>query len=356
MKGRVTVRNKIVWMFISLIVLVSLLAGCSSQTAPAPSDGQAGGQSEDTYVMRIAANLPQGSYEVTIHEEFKKRLEEKVGSRIKVEIYPSGQLGAPPAVIEGIQSGTIQSYLAPIAFLSGVVPGTQILDLPGFFNTPEQAYDILNNTDAAKSLNEDMEKRGFLPLGYLVMDYRSIIAPFPVNSLEDLKGKRFRTMTTPPQQLEFEAFGGSGVPVDPGEVYTALQQGMVDGVCSGIHFFHSMKLHEVAKYFSNTRHAVFVSPLIISNDWMKSLPADLQEAVIETAREVMPWGYEITKEFEGKALENMVNEGLIVVEASPEFLEEIWEASKVVHEKILQANPEWKGLYENIKAEIEKRQ
>lgn len=354
-------KSKFLCLAVCLILIMVSLAGCSN--APATPEGQPEtqpetqpeGQPEETFVMRIAANLPQGSYEVDIHEEFKRCLEEKVGSRIKVEIYPAGQLGAPPAVIEGIQSGTIQSYLAPIAFLSGVAPGTQILDLPGFFETTEQAYDILNNTDAAKTLDEDMAKRGFTPLGYLVMDYRSIIAPFPVESLDDLKGKRFRVMTTPPQQLEFDAFGGSGVPVDPGETYTALQQGMVDGVCSGVHFFYSMKLHEVGKYYSNTRHAAFVSPLIVSTSWLDSLPDDLREVVVDTAKEVMPWGYEITKEYEGRALNAMIDEGLIVVEASPEFLEEIWEVSKVVHDKILADNPEWEQLYNDIKAEIEKR-
>lgn len=340
-------------LMVTLCLLVTVI-GCSQPSSSPSSPGEEG-TGEEKILIRIAINTPITHPEGINIEEFKRRLEEKVGDRVKVELYPSQQLGTAVKMLEGVQAGTIQIHHVPLAFLGSVAPAAQIIDLPFFFDSNVQAYELLNFTDASASLNQYLEDRGFLPFGYFIMDYRTILSTFPIDSKDALKGKKIRTLASEVAQSEIEAFGGVGVPVETGEVYTALQQGMVDGISSDVLFFVSNKLYEVARYHNTMNHGVFMCCLVASKSWFESQPADIQEAIRETVDELLPWSYDRITTLAKENMEFLKEEGLTIVETPPEVLQEFKDASIGVHERFLsKESDEVRLIYEDLKEAIEK--
>ena len=157
-----------------------------------------------------------------------KIVEEKTNGDIKVEIYPNNQLGESRSVLEGIQLGTVQMAQVTGPMLS-FVPELVVFELPFLFRDRDHMYAVMDS-EIGKSLNPSFEKRGFHSLGYGDVGLRHILTvDKQINSIEDLKGLKIRTMGNPAHLAAFKAFGANPLPMAYGELYTALEQKVIDG-------------------------------------------------------------------------------------------------------------------------------
>lgn len=202
-------------------------------------------------------------------------------------------MGSIPRTIEGVQLGTIEATILPPDFLVGVDPRFQILTAPYLFNDLDHAYRVINDgefLDRFLLLAEGKEIRGVALMPY---GPASFVARFPIRTIDDMKGKKFRVLATPIETAMVAAMGATGVPMPLGEVLPALQTGAVDGVQSALTVFTTFKYYDVAKWHTNTNHYTITSIGIVSKRWYDGLPAGFQKIVDEEARalhaELLPW-------------------------------------------------------------------
>ncbi len=238
------------------------------------------------------------------HEWCKRygdRLEKRSHGRIKAQVFPAGQLGSIPRMIEGIQLGTIEAFTVPPDFFVGVDPRFQLLTTPFVFRDMDHAYRVMNDKEFQEKFLALAETKGIKGVGLYPYGPASIVARFPIRAPDDLRGKKIRVLATPMETAMMAALGATGVPITFGEVLPALQQGAVDGVQSSLTAMTGFKFYDVAKFHTNTNHYLITSIGVVSQKWYDGLPPDLQEAVLEEARavhpELLPW----TKNFYNEA-------------------------------------------------------
>lgn len=348
MQRKVMVRS--VALAVILAGMVSLVAGCGGGKKEAGSSSGAGSAAPEKIVMRVATpttNDPQ-THEM---EEFKKAVEKNSGGRIEVQLYPSGQLGSNTQMLQGLQAGTIHGLLEPTAFLGGFCSVLTVVDLPYFFPDVWTATKILNGP-GGDVLRQYLETRGLVAASFYPYGDRILLLKFPVTDINSFKGKKIRVMGAKVLQDEINAWGGSGVPMDVPELYTALQQGAIDGLESAPQFFWMGKYYEVAKYIFTEPKGAEVTIFMMNKKWLDSLPADLKEIVLASAKEIQPEAERFARESQQKALDDMKAAGVKVIDASPELRAKLQEASKQVHETFLKDNPDAKPIYDSLKKQI----
>jgi len=331
----------------SLFTLIALLAFAMSVFFPVNVTAKG-----KQFVMRIGTPTTKDP-QVFEMGQFKKLLAAKVGDKIKVELYPSGQLGTNSQMLQGVSSGSIQGLLEPTAFLSGFDNVMNVVDLPYTFPDVWATAKLLNGP-VGDALRDHLEKKGLVAASFYPYGERVMLLKFPVEKMSDFKGKKVRVMGSRMLQDEINAFGGAGIPMDVPELYTALQQGVIDGIESTPPFFWTLKYYEIAKYLFTQPDACVITLFMINKKWLDSLPDDLRTAVMESAKAIQPMAEKFTRGAKKKSYAVMQKNGVKVINASPELKAEMKKASGPVIEKFLNENPVARPVYDRIKAAMKK--
>ncbi|UCB49096.1 MAG: TRAP transporter substrate-binding protein [Deltaproteobacteria bacterium] len=304
------------------------------------------------YVMRIGTPTTKDP-QVFEMEQFKKLVEAKVGDKIKVELYPSGQLGSNSQMLQGVSAGSIQGLLEPTSFLSGFDNVMNVVDLPYTFPDVWSTAKLFNGP-VGDALRDHLAERGLVAASFYPYGERVMLVKFPVNKMDDFKGKKIRVMGSKMLQDQINAFGAAGVPMDVPQLYTALQQGVIDGIESTPPFFWTLRYYELAKYLFTEPDACVVTVFMMNKKWLDTLPADLRAAVLKSAEEVQPMAENFTRGAKGKSYDVMQKNGVKVINASPELKAQMKEACGPVIEKFLDENPEAKPVYNRLKKAMAK--
>jgi tripartite ATP-independent transporter DctP family solute receptor len=240
---------------------------------------------------------------------------EKSGGRIKVNLYPSSQLGSDREALQNTQSGVIQGTIQASTSLVNFVPEYGSLDLPYLVKTQEDAYRFLDGPVVRAELIEKAAKAGFHVVHHWEVTFRNIYTPRKqIRSLADLKGLKIRVIPSPSFITLFRALGASPTPMAFGELYTALQQGTVDGAENDLITYHSTKHFEVAKNLAITRHIMLVNTLFLSEKHWNSYPPEIQKILIEASLEGRKALIENRTARETKVLEVLKASGVQVTE------------------------------------------
>jgi len=245
--------------------------------------------------------------------KFKELVEKKTGNEIEVQIYPAAQLGSERVVLEGLQMGTIEMGIITSGALSGFVPDFSILDLGYLFKDNKQAVQVLNGP-TGKALIEKMKKANIRGLAPVDCGFRSVYANRPVKDPSGLKGMKIRTMENPAHLAAFRAIGASPLPMAWGELYTALQQGVVDGAENVIDVYFSSKHYEVAKFYSTTNHVYLVVMYMVSERFFQKQPKTIQDAITEAARESAAYEHTVFEKNEQEAFKKLKAAGVTITE------------------------------------------
>ena len=262
---------------------------------------------------------------------FAKDVDSASKGRIKVELYPNGQLGSDRELCEGVQMGTIQMVVSSTSALAGFDKRIQVLDLPYLFTTRKAAFDAVDG-ELGKKLNSYLEKKGFLVLGYQENGFRHVTnSKRPIKTPADLKGLKIRTMENPMHIAFFKELGANPTPMSWGELYTALQQGTVDAQENPYAMIDDGKFYEVQKYVSETGHLFSYEIIIANKKFMEKLPADLRKIVDDAAhRAVMAQRARMEKE-EAVFKAKVTKTGLKANTLTPEQKKPFVEATKKVY-------------------------
>jgi len=244
-------------------------------------------------------------------EYFANRVRELTSGRLAVQVYPNSQLGGEREMAEAIQFGTLESATVMAAVAGRFVREFDIFNLPFLFRDFQHAYKVLDGP-FGEELNEASIKKGFRLLGVYVGGSRSVYARKPVSDLASLKGMKIRTIESPVVVATWKALGTIPTPTPMPEVYTAIQQGMVDGGEGNVISYNNMKFDEVAPYLSHIKYLITIEPLFISEKFLQAQPADVQQAILQAGKESVVVERKANEEQEGKVIETLRSKGRTV--------------------------------------------
>jgi TRAP-type transport system periplasmic protein len=248
----------------------------------------------------------------------KTALEADSKGRIKVEIYPASQLGSIPRDIEATQFGSIQAWVGPPEFLSGVDARYEALSAPEILGDVNHAARVLNDKEFSTAFLGLGADKGLKGLALFVHGPTAFDMRKPINSVDDLKGTKVRVLAAALQIEQMTRFGGTGVPMALDQVLPGLQQGVIDGVMSDLPVFTSLHYADAAKYVYEADQAMLCSIAVISKQWYDGLPPDMQTLVVndgaKVARDLLPW----IVQFNNDQKKLWLEQGGVLVTATPD--------------------------------------
>ncbi len=315
---------KPVTLSIILVVLMILGTACSggsaSQPANQPSENGQSAESKtkssETRVIKLAhmsPELPDDAYHM-FALRFKDAIEEKTNGKFKVELYPAGVLGKDRELAEGLQYGTVDLAVITSSPMGNFVPAFQTLDLPFLFDSWDHVYRFLES-DAAEELYAESESAGIISLGLIARGPRSVTnSGKPIKSVEDLKGMKIRVIESPIYVDTFTALGAAPQAMSWGEVFTALQQGTIDGHENSIATINNERVYEVQDNVTLTEHIFAFTTAHASKMFWDTLTAEEQKLFKETAEEITLQVSKEQEKAEQDFLERLKKAGMNVYE------------------------------------------
>jgi TRAP-type transport system periplasmic protein len=235
-------------------------------------------------------------------EFFARRVMELTKGRAEVQVFPSSQLGNDREQLEGLQIGTQEICVPNSAVAARFIKELEIFNLPFLFRDFQHLYKVLDS-QFGEDLNAVARKRGFRVLAWWVGGSRSVYARKPISDLASMKGLKIRTLESPLVIETWKALGLIPTPIPFNEVYPSLQQGVVDAGEGSVVSYESMKFDEVAPYFADIKYLNTVILLLISENFFKNLPADLQAAILQAGKESVPVERKANEEAEDKVMD-----------------------------------------------------
>ncbi len=254
------------------VAVVAGMSGCSSSVT--------GGKR----IIRISHAQSETHPEHLGLLKVKEYVEETLGDKYEVQIFPNEILGAAQRAIELTQTGAIDFVVAGTANLETFADVYEIFSMPYLFTSEEAYHEVMSDTDYMNNIYESTDEAGFRVLTWYNAGTRNFYATKPINTPDDLKGLKIRVQQSPASVQMMEAFGAAASPMSFGEVYTAIQQGVIDGAENNELALTNNKHGEVAKYFSYNMHQMVPDMLIGNLKFLNSLSDEEREIFEEAAR------------------------------------------------------------------------
>jgi C4-dicarboxylate-binding protein DctP len=229
------------------------------------------------------------------YKVFAAGVEKRAPGKIKVEFYPSNQLGSLPATVEGTALGTIEMISVASGFLVGLEPRFLVLDMPGLFDNTEHGRKVFSDPAARAVLSQFGKGKDLEPIAYFVHSPLYLLSHKPVRKVADLAGQKLRMPGGAPLHLEpYRKVGASPLSMPLGEVLPAMQNKTIDGAISGLTVYTGFKYYDVAKAMTALPGSVIIAPIVANSGFLKSLGPDLEKVVREEAMNaenaIVPWG------------------------------------------------------------------
>jgi tripartite ATP-independent transporter DctP family solute receptor len=245
---------------------------------------------------------------------YAQLVKERTKGRVAIQVHHSRELGDERQVVEGLQLGTIHLTVSSTGPLGGFVPEMNVVDLPFLFRNPEHAYKVLDGEIGQDLLNK-FDLVGIKGLAFWENGFRHITsAKKAIREPGDLRGLKIRVMENRVHQAAFRQLGADATPMAWGEVFTSLQQGLLDAQENPIPIIYTFKLNEVQKYLSLTAHVYSPAPVLMSKKTWDRLPPDIQKVMLDTAREIARYERGLIGEQEQKELGELKARGMTVIE------------------------------------------
>lgn len=250
--------------------------------------------------------------------KFEELVEAGSNGEIDVQIFPSSQMGPDRELIEGVQTGVLEMAIPPSSFFAGWDPAFAVIELPYMYASKEIAFDVLDG-DAGEAMLARVENQGLVGLGWLELGVRNVTNNVrPVATPEDLEGVKLRTMKVPAHVATFETLGANPTPMNFGEVYSALQQGVIDGQENPLAIITSQRFYEVQKYLSTTGHLFAVYMPVMSQFFFESLSPEHQQLVKDSMAKARAYQAELIAAEDAEQLEQIRTAGVEVLELTAE--------------------------------------
>lgn len=303
-------------------------------------------------IIRVALSQSETHPEYTGMEKFKEVVEEKLGDKYEVQIYPNELLGGQTKAIELTQTGAIDFVVAGTPNLEIFADVYEVFSMPYLFTSEEAYFASMNDTDYMEKVYESTDDTGLRVMTWFNVGSRNFYAKKPINTPEDLKGLKMRVQQSPASVKMANAFGAAASPMSFGEVYTAIQQGVIDGAENNELALTENKHGEVAKYYSYTMHQIIPDVLIANLKFLNGLSDEEKEIFYDAAQqatetEMEAWDSQVEK------AKKIAQDDMGVEFIYPDinlFKDKV----SNVQQEMLDANPDIQDLYDHIQMYNEK--
>lgn len=319
------------WLLLSsLVLLVLLFAACggssegeeTSDEETADESTEATEETEGTdgesHTFGITYTTPETGSTHLGMERFKELVEEGSNGQITVELYANGQLYASEReAIEAVQAGNIEMTVTASAPVAGFDKRFIALDLPFIFPDHKTAYEALDG-ELGQTLLDGLPEIGLVGLAYGETGMRHFTNNSrPIEKPEDMEGLKYRVMENEVHIDTFSAYGADASPFAFGELYSALQQNVYDGMDNPLNLIDQMKFYEVQDYLTISNHSYTATVGFMNLDFFEGLSEDQQQLLKDSASEAMDYQREIARQQDDEGLE-IIQEHMEINELSPE--------------------------------------
>lgn len=274
------------------------------------------------------------------------KVKEYTDGEVRIRIYPDAQLGTQRESLELLQNGALAMAKSNASELESFAHDYGAFNMPYLFRDREHYYDVLNG-EVGKEIMESSRDSGFIGVAYYDGGARSFYAKKPINTPVDLAGMKVRVQPSPSAVAMVKALGANPTPLAYGELYTALQQGVVDAAENNVTALTLSRHGEVAKYYSMDEHTMVPDVLVISTKVFDSLTDEQQQALMKAGRESTEEMKKLWAETEAKERAKAEKMGVTFVEVDKApFVE----AVQPMYDELKANDPELAALVERIQA------
>lgn len=292
-------------------------AGCGAR-----GGGSGGGGGGGEFNLRLAHVTTPETPKGMASERFKELLEEKSEGRITVEVYPNSTLYGDEDELQALQGGGVEMIAPASSKLTDIAPQLFVLDLPFIVDSVDEVPEIIaRDTMVGQAIygNQQLADSNIKVMGLWDNGLYQTTCNKAIRTPDDLQGVRMRITPSDIIRTYWEKWGAETTPLAFAELFTALQQGVVDGQYNPYSNIESQRFYEVQDYMTISEHGYLTYIFAINNEFFEGLPEDLQQAVTEAADEATAYNREVAFEVNQEALEVIKDAGTTeIIDLSPE--------------------------------------
>jgi TRAP-type transport system periplasmic protein len=295
----------------------------------------------------FAEDHPQN---VALKEKFKKIVEEESNGSLQVQIFPNSTLGAEKEFYDGVRNGTIEMGI-PGLIMQADIPKMAVPEWPFLFKDFDHVKKVLNGP-IGEELTEDLEKQhGVKPLAWSANGFRMFSSNKTIKEIEDIKGLRLRMPNIPNYITLGKLLGANVTPLPISEVFTALEQKVVDGQDNPIATLRASGWYEVQSDVLESKHMFSPNIYIINSKFWNSLTEEQQKIIEKASKQAAEYEFELLEKSYEEDKKFLTENKIKFTTPSEKFSEEMEKAAQPLYEEIYQKNDWAKDLVERIKAE-----
>lgn len=331
-------RTKIISLVLVILMVMLTLAACggknnAGQQQQQQQQAQQNNQPKYTLQLAGAYSLNADTPRAKATKKIKEIIEQKSNGNIKVELYLDSQLGGDRETLESCQAGNIAMVSATTAPQVNFIPKLAIFDIPMLFDNLDIAKKVLTGEFRDK-LAAEYEKAGFKLLLMVPISYREMTAKKAINTINDLKGVKIRTMENKYHKEFWNSLGANATPLNFSELYIALQQGTVDAQENPYDIILPNKFYEVQKYLIHTHHIAFIHTVVMNKNLYDSMPDDYKKVIDESMKEVSEYLFNESMTQNEQMLASLKEKGMQVIEISQDVKDKMKEAANKVADMV----------------------
>ncbi len=268
--------------------------------------------------LRIAGNFPAEHSSSQAMERFAAAVASASNGDLEIATFPAMQLGGAQENVDQVKSGVIFGTWIGAAYLSGNVPEVEAVSLPFVYPDRETAFRVIDG-GVGDELNTKLAEEGFLPLGWMELGSRNVTNSVrPIATAKDMEGLKIRLQPNETHIATFRALGANPVSMGIAEVYSALQQGVLDGQENPYSVIKSRNFNEVQTYLSDTNHFFDFIALVVNRKQFEGLSDEQQKILRDAAAEAVTWQRETARSEDQAALQALIDSGMQFTEISDE--------------------------------------
>lgn len=284
--------------------------------------------------LQIAGNFAsEHPSSVAVDQVFKKELARLTGNQLQADVFPAMQLGGAKENVDAVRSGTLAITWVGAAFLSRIAPELEAVSLPFVFANRESAFRVIDGPVGA-AIDRKLQDKGFISLGWMELGMRHVTnSKTPIRGMADLKGMKIRLQPNETHLSTFRALGANPVAMDVKELYSALEQRVVDGQENPYTVIAASRFGEVQKHVSNSGHFFDFIAVVASKKALEQLKPEHQKAVREAMTATIGYQRKLAADQEAGKLAELKAK-MTYTEITPEAREEMRKASLPVIEDV----------------------
>ncbi|MEI4768652.1 TRAP transporter substrate-binding protein [Psychrobacillus sp. FJAT-51614] len=305
--------KKFIGLITSLLFATTILVACSQEDEDVAEADKGTKVEEPKITLRLADNQPADYPTVIGDQKFAELVNEKSDGRITIEVFPAGQLGDEKSVLEQVQLGAIDFARINASPLAEFNDDFTVFSVPYLFNSDDHLWNFLNG-EKGTALLDGLQEAKMQGLAYYDSGSRSFYSTKPLTSIGDLKGQKIRVQQSEINIKLMEALGASATPMPYGEVFSALQTGIIDGAENNLPSFDSSNHYQEAKYLIMDHHTRVPEVLLMSKTAWEKLSAEDQKLIKQAALDSVETQRQAWADYEEKSLKTLNDAGVTITE------------------------------------------